>query len=81
MGWTYSIHYMPVVIHLFFLSILAAISRLISGGAIPLKICNLSMGISFKHPVINLIELFNAVSTFFVCDDCRHTRHLYSPTK
>lgn len=60
------------------LSILAAISRIISGGAIPLNIGTLSIGC--KHLVINLIVKFNAISTFLVWNDCHHTGHAYSPT-
>lgn len=70
-GWSYSIHYMFVVIYLFFLIILAVISRLISGDAIPLMLCTSSIVVGFKHPVINIIVSFNDISTFFVWYDSR----------
>jgi len=44
-------------------SIFIATFLLITGGAVPLKICSLSIGIGFKHPVINFILPFNVVST------------------
>lgn len=51
------------------------------GGAIPYSTCTFCTGVGLKHPIIILLVIFKATSTFLACVEFFHAAHVYSPVE